>query len=181
MMFARSSNLVTVTESVMLVVVSIIVLYVITLYFIGSLRKTLRKVPASMQSVSAETSWLLLVPVVSYVVSWVMLPFSTPNAIRQALQEEGSQAWFKARSLSRIGLALCILVLFNLVVGYWVFSLSHQSFSAHNVPQHSVLAAALFSLFMVAELVAFILYWCKLVAVRPLLDQAWERRFNPNQ
>lgn len=171
-MVKEAPNLITITETVMALVAFTAIFYVILLYFIGSLRKTLHKVPVSMQTVSRELSWLLLVPIVNACIAWILLPFTTPRALRKALQTEGSVAWAKTQSLARVGFALCLLMLLDAFVLGWIFSLSHSNFKSQNVPQHSLIAAGLFLVLSLADFVVFIVYWVKLIAIRSFLDNA---------
>ena len=171
-------NLVTVTEAVMTVVTVLIVLYVVTFFFIGSVRKTMSKVPASMQRIDAWVVWFLLIPGISYVISWIMLPFSMPRAMLRALKEQGSEAQKRAKSLARTGWVLCVVSFLCIPALYWIFSISHQDFHAKGVANHAIAASAVFALLLLVDLIAFVIYWSKLVLIRLSLDAAWERHFD---
>ena len=170
-------NLVTITEAVMIFVAVLIVLYVVTLFFIGSVRKTMIKVPASMQKVDLWVIWLLLVPAVSYVISWIMLPFSIPRSMLRALKEQGSESQKQAKAIARTGWVLCIVSFLCIPALYWILLLSHQNFHVKDVANHAIVASAVFALLLLINLITFVVYWSKLVLIRVNLDAAWERHF----
>ena len=175
-MITKAPNLVTLTEIVMAVFLLVIIFYLVTLCFIGSVRKTMRRVTRSMQIVSSCWIWFLLVPGINYVITCILLPFAIPRSIYKALQEQGRVSFRKVISLSRFGIALCLFGFLFFGTIAWIGSLSHQNFSAHDIPEHSVIASAFFFLFFFAQSVTFIVYWRKLVAIRTDLDAVWEQR-----
>jgi hypothetical protein len=175
-MVTKAPSLLALTEIMMVFVLLVITFYGITFYFIGSVRKTMRKVPSSLKTFSSELIWFMLVPVIGYLITWILLPFTIPRSMRKALQDQGSASWEKVISLSRFGMLRCLLALLCFVTFFWILWLSHQNFSAPGIIEHSVIATVLFLVCLFAKWLTFIVYWKKLVNIRVDLDLAGERR-----
>jgi hypothetical protein len=160
------SSLVTVTITVMALVVLFVASYWVTFRFIGSVRKTMQAVPASFYTLPTSLIWLLLVPGVAFIVAWVLLPFFIPRSIKKALVDQLGKGQKRVKALVRSGKLLCIASTFSIPLVIWIFSLSHQDFSAEGIAGYGMVAFIFLILLLLVQLVAFAYYWFKLVLIR---------------
>lgn len=119
------------------VIVIAIIFFIIFVLFCWSLYSALSRVPEDKQVFPAWFCWLLIIPLVGYVFSWLMLPFGIPRSFENYLSDNPA-AVKKAKTLFGIGLAYVIipLVAWIPIVG---------------IP------------FSIAALVLWIIYWVKIV------------------
>lgn len=134
-------------ETVMMVIgiMAIIGIYIAYVLFCGKLYYTLKLVPKDKQIFPAWFSWLILIPVVGYIFSWLMLPFGVPGAFKN-YRPENKAVVKNSNALFGIGLAYVILPIFA-----WI-------------PVVGILL-------MLANLVLFIIYWVKVSKYKWLLKQ----------
>ena len=111
--------------------------------FAWSLYKTLVKVSEDKRRVPAWLCWLTLIPLVNIVIFWILLPFAIPNSIKDYMAGN-QEATAQAETLYKVGLANMILVLCGLI------------------PVVGGLAT-------LGSLVAWIIYWVKVVKIRAVM------------
>lgn len=114
---------------------STVVFYIVTIFFCLSLFKGMNRVPKDKQLFPAWLVWLMLIPLVNYVIMWMMIPFGVPKSFKAAtLGNDGAQK--NAKTLFAIGLTYAICVTLTLV------------------PVINIATS-------IAALVLFIIYWVK--------------------
>lgn len=119
--------------------------FIVYVFFILSLQKTLRLIPTLKQTFPSWFCWLMLVPFIGFVFTWIMIPFGIPDAIKNN-QTDNPAALAEGKRLFGIGLAMMILM-----------SIS---------PFLSILAIITF----IPMLVLWILYWVNIVSIRKILQ-----------
>ncbi len=107
------------------------------IFFCASLYGAMKKVPENQRSFPAWFSWMIAVPFLHVIFSWIMLPFGIPNSFKQHCRDN-QMAMAKAKSLFGLGLALVILMSLS-VLPYINFGTG------------------------IATLVLYIIYWVKVV------------------
>lgn len=98
----------------MLATFGLICLFILTVFFLCTMYKTLKLVPKEKHIMPAWFCWLILIPMVGYVFAWMLLPFVVPKTL--AHQVGDNPAALKAtKNLFAIGLATVIVMLFEIV------------------------------------------------------------------
>ena len=128
-----------------MVMLFIIIYIVANIFFILSIQKTLRLIPKTQQNFPSWFCWLMLIPLVGFVFSWLMIPFGIPDAI-QSNQAENPQGLAGGKRLFGLGLSTMILMTIS--------------------PFLSILGILTF----VPMLVLWILYWVNIVSIRKMLQ-----------
>lgn len=105
----------------------------IKILFALSTYTLMTQLPEDKRLFPAWFCWMFLIPFISYIFSWLMLPFGIPRSIRASFPDN-PEAQQKANSLFGIGLAIVIaplivwvpfinifitLTLFVLFIVYW--------------------------------------------------------------
>jgi len=115
--------------------------------FIWTLSSTLALVPKEHRLFPGWFCWLFLVPFVSLIFNWMILPFGLPISFKRYLKNN-SEAITKANHLFVVGLILCIV---------WTLPVlfMHQTYS------HTLVF-----LFSLITLILFIVYWVKVASFK---------------
>ena len=112
---------------------------IFNLFFVLSIRKTLKMIPKKDHVFPMVLLWLMIVPGVGYVFEWIMLPFGVPRAIESFFMGSEQSAQRNHSRFFGLGLAAVILEMgiftafFGIVslilkIIYWSYavSLRHQ-------------------------------------------------------
>lgn len=121
-------------------IVCLLIWLTIRFFFCLSVFSTYRLVPKKQRTFPTWFCWMMMIPLVSFIFEWIMLPFGIPGALKRCLMNnrKGLQ---RATSLTGLGLSFSILGCL-----FWVPILS--------------------SILMTARLVLFIIYWVKIVTLK---------------
>lgn len=114
-----------------------LILFIIFIFFCWSLYSAMKRIPVEKQVFPAWFCWMLLIPIVGYVFSWMMLPFGIPRSFERHL-EDNPEAVKKSKTLFGVGLAYVIIPLLA-----WI-------------PIIGILLS-------IATIVLWIIYWVKVV------------------
>lgn len=120
--------------------------YIPRIFFILSLSKTMRHVPKQFHVFPQWFLWMLLIPFVEFVFSWIMLPFGIPYAM-QAAVPDNPEALRKSKVIFGLGLSLMITISFFII------------------PYLNLLA-------MIGAFVLWIIYWVEVVNFRRYLNSS---------
>lgn len=113
---------------------------IVKIFFCLSLYKAMKKVPEGKRKFPAWFCWMILVPLVNIVFSWIMIPFGIPGSFKNHLSKN-KVAKQKAQTLFNVGLAYMILLTMLFI------------------PFVNLLAA-------IPALVLFIVYWVQIVSFK---------------
>ena len=91
-----------------------IVIFIIMIFFCMSMYNAMQQVPADKQQFPGWLIWLFLIPLVSIVMQWIMLPFGLPNSFK-AVVGDNEAALLQIKTIHGLGLALVILITITLL------------------------------------------------------------------
>lgn len=128
------------TTMVIYYLVGGIITIVLQVAFCWALYTAMSKVPENKQVTPAWLPWLILLPVVGFIIAWITIPFTIPKSLTAAL-EGNAEAQQQCKKLGTIGLwnLICATLVFIPLLGF-------------------VLAVAAF--------VLWIMYWLKINDIR---------------
>jgi hypothetical protein len=63
--------------------------FVLNIFFVLSVHKTMRMVPEGHHSFPPGLLWLIIIPGIGYVFEWIMLPFGVPRALESYFKAQG--------------------------------------------------------------------------------------------
>lgn len=175
-----SPHLVTITKLVMGLVATALLWLILAGLFVASVRKTMRLVPSECLLRPLGLLWLLLVPGITAIMAWVLLPFALPKSILAALREQGSESWKRAKALARTGFILCASGVLALMAFLWIVWLSHQDFQMHTVGNQGIIVLTSLLALVAVKIVMFLYYWYLIVALRWDLQAAHDRSGKSN-
>lgn len=94
------------------------VMVIFNLFYVLSIRKTMKLIPIQHHSFPPGLLWLIIVPGIGYIFEWIMLPFGVPSAIKSffgvsEISVEQPQARFFG-----LGLAIVLVSLFGVVIPF---------------------------------------------------------------
>jgi len=115
----------------------LLLVFIVNILFCLSLYSAIKLVPPEKQIFPAWLVWLMLIPFIGVIFTWIMEPFGLPKAFEQALADN-NEAVAKTKTLFGLGLAHAIL---RTLVFLPFFQL----------------------IFVIASLVVWIIYWVKIV------------------
>ncbi len=115
--------------AVLIVMVSLHVIF--NLFFVLSVRKTLKMIPKKDHTFSMALLWLMIVPGVGYIFEWIMLPFGVPRTIESFFMGsdqriERHHALFFGLGLSAVILDIGVFGAISLILKiiYWSFAVN---------------------------------------------------------
>ncbi len=175
--------------------VSGIIQLVVSLLFIGSIRKTIKPVSSEHRVVSMWLVWFLLLPVLGTILyicqaglvvvsimniaflvfAWILIPFAVPNSLARhyAAHELPLR---RAHALKQVGLwtIICLTVMTAASLSYMErAAVILQQLSAGgqlSVAESFSAGMPLIPLFSIAYVVLAIVYWCKIVSFRRIAN-----------
>jgi hypothetical protein len=118
--------------------------FIASYFFASSVRRTMKSVPVQHQFIPAAFTWLLIVPGLHVLATWVLIPFAVPFSLMKSVSSN-------RRALSLAGLLMLLGLMYAVLLTYAVLKL------IINLELNAV------SLWAVA---AWILYWFVLVKIR---------------
>lgn len=74
----------------------------------------MQQVPAEKQQFPGWLVWLFLIPIVSIVMQWIMLPFGMPNSFKNVVGDN-KDALIEIKTIHGLGLALVILITLSMI------------------------------------------------------------------
>ena len=176
--------------------VSGIIQLVVSLLFIGSVRKTIKSVSGEHRVVPMWLLWFLLLPVLGTILyicqaglvvvsiiniaflvfAWILIPFAVPNSLARhyAAHELPLR---RAHTLKQIGLwcIICLTVMTASSASYMAQSaVMLQQLSAGQLPTVEGFSPGmpLIPLFSIGYIVLAIIYWCKVVSFRRVANHS---------
>lgn len=122
--------------------IAILISVIIAIFFSWTCYRTLSCIPKEKQTVPAWVCWLMIIPLLGFIIQWIMLPFAIPNSIKQAYPDN-ADVMKAAKTLFGIGLAFVILATISVI--------------------------PVIGLVGIASFILFIIYWVKVADIRKYL------------
>lgn len=129
---------------VILSLVLFIAWFIASYFFANSVRRTMKSVPVKNQFIPAAFTWLLIVPGLHVLATWVLIPFAVPISLMKSVPSN-RRAVSLTRLLMLLGLIYAVLLTYAVLT--LIFNLELN-------------AASLWAI------AAWILYWFVLVKIR---------------
>ncbi len=133
--------------------------FVCVILYLCSLKKTMRCVPSDKRIFPNWFIWMMVIPVIGYVFTWLMLPFGIPHGLRN-IAVNNKDALRETVYLKVLGLVTVILPPFIIFMQAIFKDFGEATSSV------SVFTGALLFLSVVLYLVSIITYWIRTVSFR---------------
>ena len=137
-----------------LFIISLVVgFFVCLILFLCSLHKTMRCVPSNKRVFPNWFIWMMLIPFLRCIFTWLMLPFGIPHGLRNMVVNN-KDALRQTAHLKIFGLANAISLP---VIIFWQFVLKNSGL---------LVSGTMVFLSVVLYFVSIIIYWIKIVSFR---------------